>query len=227
MNLNDRLTAAGKPILIYTLQSISLFMPSWKRIADTDDLITSEIPFEDLIVRIEARKNEVGQWDIFKTYLNQAGLSFTEEYSAKTREEVQYLMAALQREKLLRRKEIALRRLQRAKRLQIRVKRHFKDYNVEKWNFAVDDNEYENVLYLREAESVEVSVIMPEKHRALEKPILSELHAILGLDSTDLDLKEEIYYYTTRSEDTIQSKRCSGVFLGKVEMGFDMSDNES
>jgi hypothetical protein len=203
-----------------------LIKPLWKKIADTVDLMTSETHADGLVVRIEARKNDNDVWEIFKTYLDDTTFSFTEEYHTKTRKEAQYIVRALQHEKLLTKQEIASRRLERATRLHIRVKRQFKDYNVERWNFSIDGGEYENMLYLREAEIMDVSILMPEKHRSLEKPILAELHAILGMDHADLDIREEIYYYTTRSEKAIQSKRGPGLFLGKVEMGFDFSDDK-
>jgi hypothetical protein len=198
----------------------------WKIIVDSADLITSERSSSEFIVRIEARKNEDDQWDVFKTYLSDSTLNYTEEYHAKTREEAKYIIGTLQKEKLLSKKELDLHRLQCAKNFSVRMKRQFKDYNVEKWHFAIGKDDYENFLYLRESDTIEVSVVMPEKFRHLEKPILSEVHAILGLDVGDFDVKQEVYYYTTRSSEDIKSKKMAGVFLGKMEMGFDLGEQE-
>ncbi len=198
----------------------------WRLVVDTNDLISFETISSDLIVRIEARKKEDHTWSIFKTYGDHTFTAYTEEYHAKTRDEVQRIIAFLQKEKLLTKKEIHERSLQRAKKVRLSLKRQFKDYNVEKWQFAVNADPYDNLIYIRDADVIEVNVLMAEKYRLLEKQILAELQTILGLDVAEFDIKQEIYYYTTRSEKYFPTKKHAGLFLGKMEMGFDFSDEE-
>jgi len=202
-----------------------LIKQSWKLIADTIDLITYETSLNGLAVRIEARKREDNSWIIFKTYLDQKYVGFTEEYNAKTRNEAKHIIAVLQKEKILTKDEIDNRRLYHAKKAKIHVKRIFKDYNVEKWVFSVNGSDYENTLFIRDGDIIEATIIMPEINRSLEINIINELHAILGLKISDFDLKQEIYYYTTRSDDYIKSKK-EGILFGKLEMGFDMMNDE-
>lgn len=198
----------------------------WRLVVDTIDLISFETISSDLTVRIEARKKEDHTWSIFKTYSDHTFTAYTEEYHAKTRDEAQRIITFLQKEKLLTRKEIHERSLQRAKKVRLSLKRQFKDYNVEKWQFAVNADSYENLIYIRDADVIEVNVLMAEKYRLLEKQILAELQTILGLDVAEFDIKQEVYYYTTHSEKYFPAKNPAGLFLGKMEMGFDFSDEE-
>lgn len=198
----------------------------WKPVVDSVDLISFETLSQDLTVRIEARKKEDHTWTIFKTYLDQALLAYTEEYYAKTRDEAQRIITFLQKEKLLTKREVQDRSLQRARKVSLSLKRQFKDYNVEKWHFAVNNSSYENILYIRDADVIEVNILMAERYRSIEKQILTELQVILGLDTMEFDMKQEVYYYTTHSEGYIPSKKPAGFFLGKMEMGFDFSEED-
>ncbi len=198
----------------------------WKPVVDSVDLISFETISQDFTIRIEARKKEDHTWTIFKTYLDHALIAYTEEYYAKTRDEAQRIITFLQKEKLLTKRELHDRSLQRAKKVSISLKRQFKDYNVEKWHFAVNNGSYENILYMRDADVIEINILIAERYRPLEKQILTEVQTILGLDVVDFDIKQEVYYYTTHSEGYIPSKKPAGIFLGKMEMDFDFSDEK-
>lgn len=199
----------------------------WKLLVDNPELISYELSQKETRVRIEARRNEENTWTIFRTYVDDSSsaLTYTEEFHTQTRDEAEKIISSLQKNKLLTKKEISQQKELQAKRLPVKVKRHFKDYNVEKWFFAVAENKYENVVYIRDAEIIEVNIIMHEKYRPLETNILHELKTILGMDATEIDTKQELYYYTTKAEKYNKSKRF-GLFLGNFEMGFDMANDE-
>ncbi len=199
---------------------------SWKLIVDNTDLISYELTSKDLRIRIEARKDDEDVWNIFKTYHTDASFTYTEEYRCLTKDEAMNIILSLQKEKILSKKELHELKLLQAKRVLINIKRQFKDYNVEKWVFAINDQNYENIAYIRDAEVSEVSIIMHEKHKSIETSILQELRQILGSDSVDLDIRQELYYYTTKSENFMKNNKY-GVLFGKVEMGFDMMDEEN
>lgn len=199
----------------------------WRLLVDNPDIISYESEKENkgMRIRIEARKNEENSWTIFKTYLDDASFTYTEEYNTQTRDEAEKIISSLQKNRFLTKKEVYAHKLQLAKRFPIKLKRHFKDYNVEKWLFAIGDDGYENVVYIRDAEVIEVNIIMHEKYRPAEANTIHELKAILGLDSNDLDIKQELYYYTTKAEKYHKNKRF-GLYLGNFEMGFDMANEE-
>ena len=201
----------------------------WKQVVNSADLITHELTTKELRVRLEARRDEENEsWVIFKTYFDtaeNASLNFTQEYRTKTLDEAQRLLEHMQKEKLPSKKELYEQKLEHAKKVHINLKRHFKDYNVEKWNFAVNDEAYENAVYVRDADVSDVSIILHERHKPLEANILHELRAILGLDASELDIKQELYYYNTKS-DSYQKTKKMGLFLGNFELGMDSQDEK-
>jgi hypothetical protein len=202
------------------------FKEPWKLIMDTADLVSYELASKELRVRIEARKDDEENWIIFKTYHDDTAFTYSQEYRSPTKDEALSIILSLQKERLLSKKELHALKLSHAKRATLNLKRQFKDYNVEKWVFAVNDQNYENVVYLRDAEISEVSIIMHEKHKIMESNILQELRGILGLDAADLDIRQDLYYYTTKSESYVKSKKY-GVLFGKMEMDFDMTNDEN
>ena len=201
------------------------FKKSWKLILDNPELISYEIASKEFRVRIEARQTDENMWTIFKTYHDDASFTYTQEYRAPSRDEAQKIIASLQNEKVLSKTELHDLKLVQAKKVAVKVKRQFKDYNVEKWNFAVNDEAYENVVYVRDADVSDVSIIMHEKNKQFEANILYELKTVLGFETSDLDIKQELYYYSTKSDDYKKNNKFSFVF-GNVEMGFDTPNDE-
>ena len=201
------------------------FKKSWKLILDNSELISYELTSKDLRVRIEARQTDENMWTIFKTYHDDASFTYTQEYRAPSRDEAQKIIASLQNEKVLSKAELHDLKLVQAKKIALKVKRQFKDYNVEKWNFAVNDEAYENVVYVRDADVSDVSIIMHEKNKQFEANILYELKSVLGFETSDLDIKQELYYYSTKSDDYKKNNKLNFVF-GNVEMGFDTPNDE-
>ncbi len=199
---------------------------AWKQVVNSPDLISYELTTKELRVRLEARNDEENEsWVVFKTYFDDATLNYTQEYRTKTLDEAQRLLSHLQKEKLPSKAELYEQKVEQAKKVEIHLKRHFKDYNVEKWNFAVNDNSYENAVYVRDADVSDVSIILHERHKPLEANILHELRVILGMDGSELDIKQELYYYTTKSE-SVQKTKKMGLFLGGFEMGLDSQDEK-
>lgn len=201
------------------------FKKPWKLVLDNPELISYELASKDLRVRIEARQTEDNLWTIFKTYHDDAAFTYTQEYRTHSREEAQKIIDSLQNEKLMSKKELLELKLVQAKKVAIKVKRQFKDYNVEKWSFAVNDDAYENVVYVRDADVSDVSIIMHEKNKPFEANVLYELKHVLGFETSDLDIKQELYYYSTKSDDYKKNNKFNFVF-GNVEMGFDVPDEK-
>ena len=201
------------------------FKKQWKLILDNPELISYELASKELRVRIEARQTDENIWTIFKTYHDNASFTYTQEYRTQSRDEAQKIITSLQNEKILSKTELHDLKLVQAKKVAVKVKRQFKDYNVEKWNFSVNDDAYENVVYVRDADVSDVSIIMHEKNKQFEANILYELKTVLGFETSDLDIKQELYYYSTKSDDYKKNNKFSFVF-GNVEMGFDTPNDE-
>jgi len=198
----------------------------WKKIAENDDLLSYERAQNGVLARIEARKTFNDVWTIFKTYCSETALAYTEEYHAETRVQALQLIASIQRERLLSQKEVQQKRLAQAKRMGLKVKRIFKDYNVEKWHFAVANEQYQNVVYVRDGDVNDVSIILHEKYKPVEGSILQELRTVLGFETSDIDVRQEVYYYSTKNE-SYQKSAKFGMFFGNMEIGNEMKDEES
>jgi hypothetical protein len=195
----------------------------WKKIAESTDLISFENRAKRLTVRLEARLNPDNSWVIFKRYFNNEGISYTEEYHANSKDEAYYLIDAL-KNKLLDRQEIEEARQSRKKGIKIAVRRTFKEYNIEKWEFSVDRDEFINFIYIRFEDKIGIDIVIHERYKLWEEQILAEVNAIFGLESTDVDIGLNIIFYSERFNKTHKGKR-GEVFIGRIEMGINPGAN--
>ncbi|MEM4267375.1 MAG: hypothetical protein QXK37_00935 [Candidatus Woesearchaeota archaeon] len=189
----------------------------WKKIAESTDLISYEKKTPTLTIRLEARLLDDNSWVIFKKYFNDDGISYTEEYHSKTRDEAYYLIESL-KSKVLDRQEIERQKQSRKKGVRIQVRRTFKEYNVEKWDFAVDNEDFINFIYLRFEEMIELDLIVHEKYKIWEQRIITEIMHIFGLAGTELDLCINFFYFKERFDKIVKGRRNS-LFIGRIEMG--------
>lgn len=195
----------------------------WNKLIETDDFISFEKRTKIMNVRIEARLTPFREWDIFVTHYNGKDISYTEEYKSKTKEELFDLLSQLQKMKIKSKKEIERLRLLGSRKLKVNVVREFRDYTVEKWRFNIENDNLYNFVIVRDAEYIDLDVVMHEKYRSFEKDILFEVYKFLGLEEGELPIRRNIFYYSKRNR-TISEDKKNHVFLGKIE--FDFGDNK-
>jgi len=170
----------------------------WKKILEAKELLSYEKATSELNVRIEARK-EVNRWLIYLKYYNK-NLNFTEEYTCKSEDEAREIIKCLQDSKLKTIKELSQLKLLQGKNLNVNLKRDFRDYNLEKWNFTINNDNHNNHLIFRETDFNEVEIIMNEKYRAVEERLINKISTMLGLGSSTLRTKITIYYFNNESK---------------------------
>jgi hypothetical protein len=188
----------------------------WKKIAESTDLISYEHRSRALTTRLEARLMPDKSWCIFKKYYNDEGVSFTEEYRARSKDEAQYLIDSL-KSKLLDRHGVEQAKKVQNREIRIQVRRSFKDYSVEKWNFSVDGEGYNNFLYLRFEEGVQLDICIHAKYKIWETQIIGELMTIFGLAHHELDVNTSVLFFSERYNRLFKGRH-SDLLLSRLEM---------
>ncbi len=201
----------------------------WENTVDSDDLLCHERKFKEFNVRIEARKNvdsESKKWEIFRTYYNDTSLNYTEEFFTTTRDKAEALIETLMRDKLLTNHELTKIKLEQRKGIKLNINRVFKDYNVEKWIVCVNHEKEKNVVYIRDAEMLEIDFIMNEKYKHIMKKVSKEFIKILGYNNSIFDKATNVYYFKEKTE-RYSKASSKNILVSKVEVGLDYNSDEN
>ncbi len=190
----------------------------WNEIIHTHDLLCFEQKYEGLTVRIEARKTEREQWDIFRTYYDGDSLHYTEPYHVTTRDKAEALVHSLMDEKLLSADQIRKLHVDSQRRLSLKVKRVFKEYSVEKWYLYVNGVKQRNLVYVHDGESIELDFVLHEQFRFLESKIIKKLIRTLGYQS--YECTSHVYYYHDSTHQRSQGSS-KGMVIGRFEVGIE------
>ncbi len=187
----------------------------WKCVVDSSDLKTYELSKDNLQVCIEARQND-SFWEIYKTYRS-TELTFTEEYEASSHEEARDIIRKMKSEVI---DEKTLKRIDQVrKNLDIKVKRVYKEENVEKWKFSINSEKYENAIIIRYSEKdIEMDIIANERFKFIETELLDDLFRILGMSDFGTDVIQNIYFFSKKSSFFNDSDEKA--MLNRIEVGF-------
>ena len=96
----------------------------WKKVIESQDLIIYEKSVKNVVIRIEARLQDDGTWEIYKKNLNERNMDHLVGFHSKTREEAYYLV-----DKLKRMRSASSVKSKSPKKLEIRPKRLIKEIN--------------------------------------------------------------------------------------------------
>ncbi|MFP4189812.1 MAG: hypothetical protein ACLFSL_02115 [Candidatus Woesearchaeota archaeon] len=187
----------------------------WKCVVDSSDLKTYELSKDNLQVCIEARQND-SFWEIYKTYRS-TDLTFTEEYEASSHEEANDIIGKMKNEII---DERTLKRIDQVrKNLEIKVKRTYKEENVEKWKFAINSDKYENAVIIRYSDKdIEMDIIANERFKFIETELLDEVFRILGMSDFGTDVIQNIYFFSKKS--SFFNDADEKAMLNRIEVGF-------
>ena len=144
----------------------------------------------------------------------------TEEFEAKTKEEADEIIGILQQQPAVTLESLKKQMLQRKKKVQLKIQRAYKEYNVEKWYFGINGGKHENFVTLRFYDDVEMDFVINEKFKPLEHKILKSIIATLGLKRIEEDLNINCYYFSWHTEKKIENAPKQPLF-DKIEFGFD------
>ncbi len=184
----------------------------WKQTLSTDELICFEDRTKAVSSRIESRKIEEG-WVIYKTYYDSKGLNHTDEYVAPTYDKMRQIVKSLQSEKKPTTTQLRDLMLEKSKRVKIKVERAYKEYNVEKWRFSVNDQAFLNFALVRCYDELDIDVVMHESYKAQEKGIVDELLSILGFEGMEDTLNLTVYYFSKADQKQFEAVEDSLEFL--------------
>ena len=200
----------------------------WKKIIDSRDVIGYERESNELKTRIEARLNKDDSWAIFLTYFDGKGVSYTEEYNCTTQKDALDLITTLKNKRVKSKKE--LQQLKQSsnsseKKLKIEVKREFRDYNVEKWIFSIEDGIFNNTVYIREADFIDVDIIINIKYKSYEDKIINYLIKNLGLEDYGAVIRENLFYYNENKR-RLDNNSNVDVFINAIDFEFGNQEDE-
>ena len=187
----------------------------WKCVINTKDLKTYESVDDNLQVCIEARQNN-SFWEIYKTYRSN-NLTFTEEYEANNIEEARDIINKMKNDVV---DEKTLKKIDYLrKNLVVKVKRVFKEDNVEKWKFSVGSEKFENIIIIRYSEKdIEMDIIANERLKFIESEILDEIYRILGMNDFGSEVIQNIYFFSKKSS-FFNDYEEKGM-MNRIEVGF-------
>ena len=107
---------------------------TWKKIAESNDIIVFENETKKHKIKIEARKRNNG-WEVFKTRIDGDSSNLISEHFIEDRKQALKLINRLKRDTSLFRS-----------RQGIMLKRVYKEEFLEKWTFTIDDENIKNFL---------------------------------------------------------------------------------
>ena len=188
----------------------------WKKIIESRDVIGYERESNELKTRIEARLNNDNSWTIFLTYYDGKGVSYTEEYTSTTQKDALDLITVLKNKRLKSRKELQQLKQSSEKKLKVEVKREFRDYNVEKWIFSLEEGIFNNFIYIREADFIDLDIIINSKYKQYEEKIIAYLVKYLGLEDYGAVIRENIFYYTENKQ-KLDNNSNADVFINAMD----------
>jgi hypothetical protein len=191
---------------------------NWEKISSSEDLICYEKKKKELSVRLEARALE-DKWVIYRGFFKDK-LNYTEEYSVKTREEAEKMMDELKREKDITSKELIQLLKQKNKRINLKLKRAYREDAVEKWFFIINDEDIENFFIIRESEGIDIDIILNIKYKHKENEIVNEIIYAMALDNLLYDTNYKIYYFNDSKEGFFGNKKT----INKFEISFEADD---
>lgn len=180
---------------------------SWKKVAESNEIIVFEKKLKTYKLKIEARKNSYG-WEVFKTKVNGSSSSLISEHILDTKNEAIQLIDKLK-------KDTNTNSI--SKKTSISMMRVYKEEFVEKWYFTVNDNPIRNFLIAKFDNTIRVDIVMHEKYRLYEDDIISQVEKSLGLKELGESSVFEIYYFKRAIKNRENKSQKS---LIDIEFGF-------
>jgi hypothetical protein len=199
---------------------------NWKTIVKSDDVEALEKRDNDISIRIEARMRPDNTWEIIKRYYN-SEINYTEEFKLDETTDLKSFLTVLKK-KNLDIKELRTRQLLKGKRIRLIPRREFKEYNLEKWSFTINDEPIENSVMIRFTDTVDIDLYVFEKFSCVEDKIINEIAEVFGLTDPDIKLNYNIFYFSSRSTREVgsQSKEDINWLLGQLDSDDGKADIE-
>ncbi|MBD3204494.1 hypothetical protein GF327_09460 [Candidatus Woesearchaeota archaeon] len=183
---------------------------TWKKVADTKDLIIYEKSNEDSKVKIEARFNSDRKWEVFKTFIKKDVTKLLNQRILDSKQEVKKIIKKLKNSKI--------KSLKHYKNVNLSFRREFKEEYFEKWSFSVNRDAFENIIFLRFDKDITVDVVLRHKYRNVHDIIVRKIERDLGLD-TDI-ISYNLYFFEYHTRKNKEKENMGKILFGRIEFGF-------
>ena len=160
----------------------------WKKVVQSKDLIVYEREFKEHKLKIEARKNEEQNWEVFQIKLQGDNSSILSEYLFESKKEALKRINELQSGKIIVRQTIKTP-------ISVSLKRLYKEDFVEKWFFDVNNEKIRNIVFAKFDSKIHVDVIIHERYKNYENSIISQIEDKLGFRELADMVQYDIYYF--------------------------------
>jgi hypothetical protein len=176
----------------------------WVQRASTTDFLCFEHRNKILSCRIESRKTDTG-WQIYKSYVGESGINYTEEYVAPTFDKMTQIVSALQKEKTPSVTELRAKIIEKSRRITIQIEREYKEYGVEKWKFGINKAPTMNFCLVRCYDEIDMDFIVHEQYKNQETEIVKEIIDMLGFEGMEDIMNINIYYFAKHSVKVLET----------------------
>ncbi len=182
---------------------------SWKKIAESNDLIVFEKKLKKYRLKIEARKTSFG-WEVFKTKLAGTSSSLISEHVLDNKKQALQMINKLK-------KESKIRNIKKS--ANISLMRVYKEDLIEKWYFHVNNHKTKNFLIAKFDTAIKVDIVLHEDYRLYEDDIISQVETSLGLKELGDSSIFEIYYFKRSIKNREKASETKNLI--DIEFGFD------
>lgn len=188
----------------------------WVKVAEDKEVISYKKKMRDRTVIIEARF-EGDFWHVYKTQQMKGSSKIVHEYKAEDREEVMHLISRLKKEKRTTADSKPISSSTRS--VKIHIHRSYKEYDVEKWLFSINNDIRLNAAIIRYADEIVIDLLIHESFRDIERLILKRLFKMLNLDEFSSSIQQNIYFFSDEKHSQRQGPK--GIIVNDVEIGFE------
>ncbi len=192
----------------------------WKLLVNSQEIISFEKRKRNLNIRIEARKNSRNRWEVFKTYNYKNHYNVVKEYKTVNRNDAERLVHQLKEERDLSVPEIMRIKEMEAQPLNLDMKRVYKEYEVEKWEFTLFKHDERNVVIVRFADALMLDLVLHMRYKNVAERVVKEIVKMLGAEELGIDVLQDIFFYEQNVKRATKGEK--KMLMGSVEMGFDI-----
>ncbi|MFW5746114.1 MAG: hypothetical protein ACOCWQ_01020 [Nanoarchaeota archaeon] len=194
----------------------------WVTLSSDNEILMLERKTRYYTIRIEARK-EGKKWHIYHSRFNEKGLNLTDEYQAATKDEAFNVIEVIKKRPILSLAQLREKMLKKKRKTEVRIKRSYKEYTVEKWFFGISGDKAINFVVLRYYDTTEIDFVIHQRYASFEKDIITAIISSLGLKDAEEDLVINCYYFNRHTKRHVESDK-RRILMGKLEFDFQGSD---
>jgi len=187
----------------------------WVKVAEDKGVISYRKRLKGRTIIIEARFED-DLWHVYKACQIKGSNKVVKEYKAEDRKEVLSLIEKLKNEKDVPAKSQIVKG--NSSQVKVHLKRAYKEYDVEKWFFTINNDTKINSVILRYAEDIVIDMIVHEFYKGIEDSVFKRICKTLNLEEIGASIDVNIYFFRDEQHFSRQGKN---TVTDTVEIGFE------